>query len=53
MRRNHQKLAANFGNVSLQGSTMGHQHRVDPVTGMYKGKQIVNVAKRAKTTPEE
>lgn len=42
-RRTHQKLAANFGALSTTGSTMGYNHRIDPVTGMYKGQQIVSV----------
>jgi ribosomal protein L32 len=42
-RRTHQKIAENFGALSTAGSTMGYNHRVDPVTGMYKGQQIVAI----------
>ncbi|MBZ0167774.1 MAG: 50S ribosomal protein L32 [Candidatus Omnitrophica bacterium] len=42
-RRTHQKIAENFGNLTTTGSTMGYNHRVDPVTGMYKGRQIVAI----------
>jgi large subunit ribosomal protein L32 len=52
-RRTHQKIAENFGSLSTEGSRMGYNHRVDPVTGYYKGKQIIDVSKRAKKAPEQ
>ncbi len=47
-RRTHQKIAENFGTLSTTGSSMGYQHRVDPVTGMYKGRQIVAIKLKEK-----
>ena len=53
-RRTHFKIVANFGELSVQGSSMGYQHRVDPVTGMYKGRQIiVPKAPKEKKTEEK
>ena len=40
-RRTHQGIADNFGKVSPDGNPAGYNHRIDPVTGMYKGKQII------------
>ncbi|MCA9395128.1 MAG: 50S ribosomal protein L32 [Candidatus Omnitrophica bacterium] len=42
-RRTHQGLPGHFGHLSTTGSTMGYNHRIDPVTGMYKGQQIVAI----------
>lgn len=47
-RRTHAKIKENFGDLSLAGSTMGHNHRVDPVTGMYKGRQIIDMTPKEK-----
>lgn len=53
-RRTHQKGDQNFGDLAKTGSQMGYLHRVDPITGMYKGKQVIDVtAKKAKKNTEE
>ncbi|MBP9854385.1 MAG: 50S ribosomal protein L32 [Candidatus Omnitrophica bacterium] len=52
-RGTHYKIAENFGDLSTTGSTMGHNHRVDPITGMYKGQQIVAIKVKAKVEKEE
>ena len=52
-RRTHQKLANNFGSLSSTGNPAGHNHRVDPITGMYKGKQVIDVTpKKSKKESE-
>lgn len=52
-RRTHQKIAENFGALSTTGNQMGYQHRVDPVTGMYKGRQIVAIKVKEKDEKAE
>ncbi|MFT5169726.1 MAG: ribosomal protein L32 [Lysobacterales bacterium] len=47
-RRTHQKGGVEFGNLSPAGSSMGYNHGVDPITGMYKGVQVIDVTPRAK-----
>lgn len=44
-RRTHQGIADNFGDLSGKSATMGYNHRVNPITGMYKGKQIIEIKK--------
>lgn len=43
-RRTHQSLSVPAGILSNEGNKMGHSHRVDPITGYYKGQQIVDVS---------
>ncbi|MCA9401039.1 MAG: 50S ribosomal protein L32 [Candidatus Omnitrophica bacterium] len=52
-RRTHQKLTNNVGALTTAGSSMGFQHRVDPVTGMYKGRQVIDVTPKEKKNKEE
>ena len=51
-RRTHQKLADNFGKISPEGNPGGYHHRIDPVTGMYKGKQIIQPKQKEKAEKE-
>ncbi|MCA9408624.1 MAG: 50S ribosomal protein L32 [Candidatus Omnitrophica bacterium] len=51
-RRTHDKIAENFGALSSVGSTMGYNHRVDPLTGMYKGRQIVTLKEKKQKEQE-
>ena len=51
-RRTHQKGGVSFGSLSATGSEMGYNHGVDPITGMYKGRQVIDVSKKAKKTEE-
>ena len=52
-RRTHQNIAENFGDVSAEGSQNGYNHRIDPVTGMYKGKQIIEPKVKETTEKEQ
>lgn len=52
-RRTHYKIAENFGSLSTEGNTMGYNHRVDPVTGMYKGRQIIAVKVKEEKKAQE
>ena len=52
-RRTHQNIADNIGDVSAEANPNGYNHRIDPVTGMYKGKQIIDVAVKEKTEKEQ
>ena len=52
-RRTHQNIAANVGDVKSEGNPAGYNHRIDPVTGMYKGKQIIDVSVKEKTEKEQ
>ena len=40
-RRTHFKLKTSLTNISTEGFTQGYNHRIDPITGCYKGKQII------------
>ena len=51
-RRTHDQIAENFGALSSVGSTMGYNHRVDPLTGMYKGRQIVTLKEKKQKEQE-
>ena len=45
-RRTHWKIATDLSTVTVAGSQSGYNHRVDPITGYYKGKQIIDVTPR-------
>lgn len=47
-RRTHDKIKVGFGDLAASGNKMGYNHRVDPVTGCYKGKQIIDLAPAGK-----
>lgn len=48
-RRTHQKLTVASAAMTGVGSKAGFSHRVCPITGCYKGRQVVEVkAKNAK-----
>ena len=38
-RRTHQKLVVNMSDKLAQGTQMGFNHRIDPITGYYKGRR--------------
>ena len=43
-RRTHQKIEIPTSvNLKSRGSQMGVMHRVDPVTGYYKGRQVIEI----------
>ena len=42
-RRNHQKLTTIAATMTGTGSKAGFSHRVCPITGCYKGRQVVEV----------
>jgi len=46
-RRNHQKLTTIPAAMTGTGSKGGFSHRVCPITGCYKGRQVVAVKKEA------
>lgn len=45
-RRTHQNIEENFGSLSMEGSKSGSNHRVDPITGFYKGVQVIEVKQK-------
>lgn len=48
-RRTHFKLTESlFTHLAAAGSKMGLSHRVCPITGCYKGEQIVEIEPRVK-----
>lgn len=52
-RRTHQKLKVAVSDFKSAGSREGFQHKVDPITGCYKGKQVVQFKEKAEAeTPE-
>ena len=43
-RRTHYKTAVPTGvDLKSTGSQMGVMHRVDPITGYYKGRQVIEI----------
>ena len=40
-RRTHQKLEIASASMTGEGSKAGFSHRICPITGCYKGKQVV------------
>lgn len=40
-RRTHQKLTVTTASMTGAGSKAGYSHRICPITGCYKGKQVV------------
>jgi len=46
-RRSHHALKAQHVSKDAAGNSF-QSHRVNPVTGMYKGRQVIDVAARAK-----
>ena len=52
-RRTHQKGEIHFGSLSIAGNPAGYNHGVDPITGMYKGKQVIDVVSRNPKNAEE
>lgn len=40
-RRTHQKLVTQVAGLKTEGSKEGFSHRICPITGCYKGKQVV------------
>jgi len=51
-RRTHQKISLSGRAAATVGNKAGCMHRVDPVTGCYKGKQIIDVGSKVEETPE-
>jgi ribosomal protein L32 len=45
-RRTHDTLTDNSDGFSVAGNPQGFNHRVDPITGMYKGVQIIEIKEK-------
>ncbi|NLE65050.1 MAG: 50S ribosomal protein L32 [Elusimicrobia bacterium] len=45
-RRTHQKLTTTSASMTGSGSKAGFSHRICPVTGCYKGQQVVELKKQ-------
>lgn len=53
-RRTHQKLGFPSSIDLTQKSTQqGFNHRVDPVTGFYKGRQVINMTPKQKKAQDQ
>ncbi len=46
-RRTHDNAVVKATGFSLEGNPQGFSHRIDPITGMYKGKQIIEIKQKA------
>ena len=47
-RRTHQKLKITTASMTNTGSKAGYSHRICPITGCYKGQQVI-APKKAKS----
>ena len=47
-RRTHDALKPHFGDLNPAGNKQGYNHRVDPITGYYKGRLVIDVSPRQK-----
>ncbi len=47
-RRTHQKLVVTDSTMTGEGSKAGISHRICPITGCYKGQQVVELKSKSK-----